>query len=205
MADRQNPTLSQLRRATAPYVTQISALIGPIASSIWMEEANLFEILDEAYMDAKFDAIFGMAETISSSSSTEPKFSSDDLAIARSIVEALHLSIDMAIILPRKSLQLRSLFERVVGLCMIMRSHQQGFDGGIVLQDIARAINEPKTARKLKQFASEETLTKLRDELAVSSSSFEKGISDGLWAIENDVLEPLDVIRFIGAGGEKSC
>ena len=50
-----------------------------------------------------------------------------------------------------------------------------------------------------------EKAAKLRDELAVSSSSFEKGISDGLWAIENDVLEPWDVIRFIGAGGEKSC
>ena len=205
MADRQNPTLSQLRRATAPYVTQISALIGPIASSIWMEESNLFEVLDEEYIDAKFEAIFGLNEIISNSSSTEPKFSSDDVAIARSMIEALHLSIDMAIILPRKSLQLRSLFERVVSMCLIMRSHQQGFDGGIVLQDIARSINEPKTARKLKQFAGEGSLTKLREELAVSSSSFEKGISDGLWAIENDVLEPWDVIRFIGAGGEKSC
>ena len=85
-----------------------------------MEEASLFEILDEAYMDAKFDAVFGMAETISSSSSTEPKFCSDDLARVPS--SGASFVNDMAIILPRKSLQLRSLFERVVGMCMIMRS-----------------------------------------------------------------------------------
>ena len=86
-----------------------------------------------------------------------------------------------------------------------MRSFQQGLDASNVLEEIANAIGEPKTARKLKHFSSADFFEKLKQDLAVASCPLEQGLLDGLWGIENDILEPIDVITFLNSGGESAC
>jgi hypothetical protein len=170
-----------------------------------MEQANLFEILDEEFLDSKFDACFGLRELIERNSTTTPQFNSHDLEIARIVMEALHLGIDLAIIVPRRGLELYQLFERVVAMTILMRSHQQGFDPSASLSEIALSIKEPRTARRLTQYSGEQFFEHLKEQLFVASNDFEQGLLDGLMAIQNGMLDPLDVIRFIGCGGDGSC
>ena len=205
MSRRSSLPLTKLERVTEPYIALISSKLGDLSSSLWMDTADLFPVFDEQFLEVKFDAVFGLRSIIDRNATVTTSFTSLDLDISRILMESLHLCTDLAIILPRRSLALSELFARVIGMSIIMRSFQQGLDASKVLEEIANATGEPKTARKLKQFSSADFLTKLKQDLVVASCPLENGMLDGLWAIENDILEPIDVITFLGSGGGDAC
>ena len=197
--------LVKLERAVEPYIRLISTKLGQMASNLWIDQANLFEILDNDFLDSKFNACFGLKEVFDRNSNTTPSFNSSDLEIARVVMEGLHLSIDLAIIVPRSSLDLSEMFQRIIAITILMRAKQNGFEPSATLNEIALAIGEANTARKFLQCRGKNIFMNLKDRFAVPKNSLEQGITEGLWAIENEVLEPVDVLRFIGCGGVDVC
>ena len=158
---------------------------------------------EEDWIEAKWDACFGLREFFGSNNA--PSFNKQDMQVSRFILEGVHLAIDLCIVLPRRITKLYELFERVVAMNVLIRSHQDGIDPILYLKDLAMEINQPSTSRKLSQCAGKQFADKLHQAFMVPDNSFEAGLLDGLFAIGQGITEPMEVVTYIGAGGEAAC
>ena len=204
MSDREpSLPLSRLNRATAPYLRWVSSKLGSISSVIWMDEFQLSEFEDEEWVEAKLESCFALREALDSNSNT-PSFNSEDMDIARFVLEGIHLAVDLSIIVQR-GVEVYNLFERIVPMVTLMRCHQQNIDPTLVLKDLAMAINQSITSRKLGLCVGKQFANKLEQTFIVADNSFEFGLLDGLFAIEQGITEPMEVVTYIGAGGDSAC
>ena len=195
--------LSRLNRATAPYLRWVSSKLGSISSGIWMDEFQLSEFEDEEWVEAKLDACFSLREALDNNSNT-PSFNSQDMEISRYILEGIHLAVDLSIIV-RRGIEVFNLLERIVPMVTLMRCHQQNIDPTLVLKDLAMAINQSITSRKLGLCVGKQFANNLEQTFIVADNSFEAGLLDGLFAINQGIVEPMDVVIYLGAGGEAAC
>lgn len=198
------PPLSTLELAIQPYAGWLSNRLGTMASSLWIEGFELSEIYDEEWMEAKFSACFGLRELLESNTN-RMSFSSQDIEMSRFVIEALHLGIELAIIFPRRGIDLFNLFERLVAMTTLMRSQQEGLEPTHALKEIAMAINQPATSRKLSQCSGKHSCKEIEEAFVVASNPFEQGILDGLLAISEGIIEPFNMVAFIGSGGDAVC
>ena len=200
----QTPIIRLIRRAAKPYLRYMASKIGTISSSIWMEEANMFSIDNEEFIAVKFDVTYALKELLSTYSNLEANFDSNDIKGVRAISEAIHLANDIAITMGNL-IDIHRVFERLVSMTVLMRSVQQELDPGPVLRDIAIAINENESSRRLAQCKTTTFVQDLNQIVIVANNSYEQGLLDSAWAIHNGIHEPIDVVRYIGCKGDAAC
>ena len=181
--------LSRLNRATAPYLRWVSSKLGSISSTIWMDEFQLSEFEDEEWVEAKLDACFSLREALDSNSNT-PSFNSSDMEISRYILEGIHLAVDLSIIVPR-GIKMYNLFERIVPMVTLIRCHQQNIDPTLVLKDLAMAINQPITSRKLGLCVGKQYANKLLQTFIIADKS---GMTDEEGKMSDIAFDMSDII-----------
>ena len=185
-----------------PHLLALTQTLGKIAPSIFIEgipDKDKGESFDLAFrrlevafdLVAKFDNMSYVCDTV---------FDSEDLALAKYHVEAIHSAISLGLAV--KSLDQGIILENLTPSIIIFRCLQQRCVPVSRLVDylllVTRSVREKKTLNRLKNYdPQQDFLVFVEDVFASPSNEIERGIISGVKAIKNGFDEPEEWIGLV--------